>query len=99
MDRHSFNSHRAVTAMLSRVLEHLRGELFGRSSDLYDCLSRAWQDPHSLNGLVSELVLEGGFGYETDARALRQHVEAGLLHDRLLRCLEEAAGEFRVHGD
>lgn len=96
MERHSFDSHRAIQAMTDRLVGYIQRELGGQNADLLEKLAHAWLDPLRLNGLVSEVVLEGGFGYETEEETFADLMERGALHRRLGLALANAHEQFRV---
>ncbi len=94
MNRHSFNSHRAIQAMTGRLVAHLEQEMGPRLGDAAARLARAWSDPLGADGLASQVILEGGFGYCASDDSLEGVCRRGLLHRDLLAALEAAAPEY-----
>lgn len=96
MPPHSFHSQRAIKAMSDRLVGRLEEELGPKLRNTAAALRKTWSDPFNGHGLVSEVILEGGFGYSTSRRTLEQLAGEGLLSRRLLAALAGASDEYRV---
>ncbi len=96
MPPHSFHSQRAIKAMSDRLVGRLEEELGPKLRNTAEALRKTWSDPFNGHGLVSEVILEGGFGYSTSQRTLEQLAGEGLLSRRLLAALASANKEYRV---
>jgi DEAD/DEAH box helicase domain-containing protein len=94
VNRHSFNSHRAIKAMTARLVNHLEQDMGPRLGDVAARVGQAWADPLGPYGLASDVVLEGGFGYQTADESLDDLCRRGLVHRDLLQALESAPREY-----
>lgn len=96
MPPHGFHSQRAIKAMSDRLVGRLEEELGLKLRHTAAALRNTWSDPFSGHGLVSEVILEGGFGYSTSRLTLDQLANDGLLSRTLLAALDGASEEYRV---
>lgn len=92
----SFHSHRAIRTMTSRLTGRLEDELGPQLRAVAEPLCRAWSDPLNPHGVVSEVVLEGGFGYRPAELTLEALQREGILDPDLGRALRDAHPEYRV---
>jgi len=89
----SFHSHRAIRSMTSRLVGRLEEDLGPRLRDAARALRSAWSDPLGGHGLVSDVILEGGFGYAVSDQTLSANE---LLDPGLMAALSQADEEYRV---
>ncbi len=88
-----FQSHDSILKITDLLVERLKTELGPKLVEVADALGNAWRDPLGGHGLVSEVVLEGGFGYGTFAQPLAQ---LNFLAPEFLAALGRAHNDYRV---
>lgn len=88
-----FQSHDSINEITKLLVERLKSELGPKLVEVADALGNAWQAPLGGDGLVSEVVLEGGFGFRKFDQPLAQ---LKFLATEFLDALGRAHSDYRV---